>query len=127
MVRGGIDEDYFARQDAKRAAATRRRRLWWIGGTVAGTLLGLAIVALVAFVIVPTVDRNNERRGRGDADVADVDDSGAQVIQFPDRFSNVASKCDGYGHRIFVTTKSDSSRFMVVVDDPTCNAKAVRG
>lgn len=66
-------------------------------------------------------DQIDENRGRGDAGVLSVDDTKKEVIQFPDRFSNVAHACDGHGHRIFVTTKSDQSRFMAVVVDPTCN------
>jgi hypothetical protein len=63
-------------------------------------------------------------RGRGDAPVGAVDNNKKDVIQFPDRFSNVAHACDGHGHRVFVTTKSDSSRFMVVVADTSCGGTA---
>lgn len=65
-------------------------------------------------------DARNEARGRGDAPVAFIDDSPKEVIQFPDRFSNVSHACDGHGHRVYVTTKSDSSRAMFVREDPTC-------
>lgn len=64
----------------------------------------------------------DEQRGRGDSGVASVDDTEKEVIQFPDRFSNVAHACDGHGHRVYVTTKSDQSRFMAVIDDPTCGS-----
>jgi hypothetical protein len=72
-------------------------------------------------------DRFNERRGRGDATVGRVDDSPKEVIQFPDRFSNVAHACDGHGHRVYVTTKSDTSRFMSVINDETCGAPVAAG
>ena len=65
-------------------------------------------------------DARNEERGRGDAPVGNVVDEPVDVIQFPDRFSNVATACDGHGHRIYTTTKSDQSRFMAVIDDPAC-------
>jgi len=65
-------------------------------------------------------DAHNEERGRGDAPVGTVADEPVDVIQMPDRFSNVATACDGHGHRVFVTTKSDQSRFLAVVDDPAC-------
>lgn len=77
-------------------------------------------VALMALGACSGVDNRNEARGRGDAPVAEVDDEAKEVIQFPDRFSNVAHGCDGHGHRVFVTTKSDQSRFMAVIDDPSC-------
>lgn len=84
------------------------------------------------FILVPVIlgiaflggcsvkDQIDTSRGRGDAPVANVDNTPKEVVQFPDRFSNVAHACDGHGHRIFVTTKSDQSRFMEVIDDPSC-------
>lgn len=62
----------------------------------------------------------DEKRGRSDSPVGTVNDTPKDVIQFPDRFSNVAHACDGHGHRVFVTTKSDQSRFMQVVSDSSC-------
>lgn len=69
-------------------------------------------------------EKFDEKRGRSDAPVGAVNDDAKEVIQFPDRFSNVAHACDGHGHRIFVTTKSDQSRFMAVIDDPSCGGPA---
>lgn len=66
------------------------------------------------------IDKKNDERGRGDAPVGAVDDRPKEVMQFPDRFSNVAHGCDGHGHRVYVTTKSDQSREMRVIDDPSC-------
>jgi len=90
-----------------------------------------AIASVVTIVIVMVIggiilgidwnDSRNENRGRGDAPVGQVVDQPVDVIQFPDQFSNVAHTCDGHGHRVYVTTKSDQSRFMVVIDDPECN------
>lgn len=91
----------------------------------------LAIV--VTIVVVGTIfgidwkNDKDESRGRGDAPVGQVVDQPVDVIQFPDRYSNVAHTCDGHGHRVYVTTKSDQSRFMVVVDDPTCDENESEG
>jgi hypothetical protein len=65
-------------------------------------------------------DRLNESRGRGDAPIGKVDDEPREVIQFPDRFSNVAHACDRHGHRVFVTSQTDSGRQMEVVADDSC-------
>lgn len=65
-------------------------------------------------------DRLNDARGRGDAPVAKVDGSAKEVIEMPDRFSNVAHACDGHGHRVFVTTQTDSGRMMQVINDDSC-------
>lgn len=88
-----------------------KRRLL-IGALASGLLLGGCSV----------VDKANEARGRGDAPVGAIDDRPKEVIQMPDRFSNVAHACDGHGHRVFVTTKSDNSRFMFAIDDASCRA-----
>lgn len=83
-------------------------------------MAALGLGAVLALGGCGLVDEANEARGRGDAGVESVDDTGKDVIQFPDRFSNVAHACDGHGHRVYVTTKSDTSRFMAVIDDPSC-------
>lgn len=85
---------------------------------IVAAVLGAGLV--LALGACGAEDKFNESRGRGDAPVKSVDDDAKEVVQFPDRFSNVAHGCDGHGHRIFVTTKSDQSRFMVVVPDESC-------
>lgn len=84
---------------------------------VVGTLLSAALLGGCA-----AKNAADTARGRGDAPIATggVDNTPKEVVQFPDRFSNVADACDGHGHRIFVTTKSDQSRFMAVIDDASC-------
>lgn len=86
----------------------------------------LIVVVLLSLVFTgcSVKDSIDQARGRGDAPTGKVDDSPKDVIQFPDRFSNVAHACDGHGHRVFVTTKSDTSRFMQVVDDPSCGGQS---
>jgi hypothetical protein len=79
-------------------------------------LAGVAVLAGACSI----KDDIDESRGRGDAGIEAVDDVDKEVIQFPDRFSNVAHGCDGHGHRVYVTTKSDQSRFMAVIDDESC-------
>ena len=81
----------------------------------------LAVVALLGIGGACGVnDTANERRGRGDAPVSKVDDTPKEVIQFPDRFSNVSHACDGHGHRVFVTTQTDAGRQLEIINDETC-------
>lgn len=87
---------------------------------IAGMMVA-ASVGASTFAACSTVDDRNTARGRGDAPVSQpVDNAPKEVIQFPDRFSNVATSCDHHGHRIYVTTKSDQSRFMAVINDEGC-------
>jgi len=40
----------------------------------------------------------------------------------PDHYNNVASKCDGHGHRIYVTSNKDQAPSnMVVIKDSSCS------
>lgn len=58
-----------------------------------------------------------------DADVAGRNTAPADVLNFPDGFANVATKCD-HGNRVYVSRTSDSGStgrgIAVVPNDPTC-------
>lgn len=56
-----------------------------------------------------------------DARVANRNDGPADVMTFPDGFSNVAGKCDG-PNRVYVAFKGDNNRaaVAVVANDPRC-------
>jgi hypothetical protein len=56
-----------------------------------------------------------------DAQVAGHNTGKADVINMPDGFSNVATKCD-HGNRIYVVYHGDSTygSITVVAKDPTC-------
>jgi hypothetical protein len=51
-----------------------------------------------------------------------VDRSPAEVIAMPDKFRNVATKCDGHGHRIYSSSTGDSGNAaqVFVVADAKC-------
>lgn len=51
-----------------------------------------------------------------------VDRSAAEVIAMPNRFRNIAHKCDGHGHRVYMNSTGDSgsSANIFVIDDPSC-------
>ena len=84
-------------------------------------VMGTAVVAVFACgIAVSGCSGFNEARGRGDAPVASRDDEPKEVINFPDSFSNVAHACDGHGHRVYVTTRTDGSRAMFVTPDESC-------
>lgn len=63
-----------------------------------------------------------------DAPVKSRDDSPADVYSMPDGFSNVASKCDRYGNRMYVLYHGDSpyGSVAVVPADPSCRPGAAR-
>lgn len=56
-----------------------------------------------------------------DAPVSGHQSSPAEVIEMPDGFSNIADKCDGHGHRVYVVFHSDGSYGSVAaIADPSC-------
>lgn len=65
-------------------------------------------------------------RGEGDAPVCAADDTGAVVINFPDGFPNVATKCAAPGIRIFVPRDTDQTDRPSVsaIADPGCTPAA---
>lgn len=79
--------------------------------------------SVVAVLAMAGCSSYNDQRGRGDAPIGPFDDSPAEVINFPDRFANVASKCDGHGHRVYSTTREAA---VTVIDDPSCPGAPVR-
>jgi hypothetical protein len=62
-------------------------------------------------------------RGTGDApvDMTKLNHTAPEILEMPNLFGNVADKCDGHGHRIYVTTGRDNYPANVfVINDPTC-------
>lgn len=55
-------------------------------------------------------------------DTKDVDKTPPHVIAFNNQFPNVSTKCDGYGHRIFVTSHNNDKvqPRLIILPDPTC-------
>lgn len=44
------------------------------------------------------------------------------VIAMPDNYRNVVAKCDGHGHRVYVTSHgADEPSAIAVVEDQTCD------
>lgn len=82
--------------------------------------LGIAGLALVILSLTGCTGWS-DANGRGDAPVGPIDRSGAEVINFPDTYGNVAHKCDGHGHRVYTNTRGDQTgAFVVVISDSTC-------
>jgi hypothetical protein len=62
-----------------------------------------------------TPERLNSHQSR------DVDRTPPEIYAMPDHYNNVASKCDGHGHRIYVTSNKDQAPSnMAVIRDSSC-------
>lgn len=56
-----------------------------------------------------------------DAPVSYKDDGPAVIHSMPDGFANFASKCDGFGHRVFTTRGGEKAgKAVAVIADPKC-------
>ena len=77
---------------------------------------------LVAGALVALVGAGCTQKERVNAHQStNVDRTPAEVYAMPNYYNNVASKCDGHGHRIFVTSnKSSAPSNLVVINDTTC-------
>ena len=81
------------------------------------TAVALATLALASVAgCGNTPERLNAHQQRN------VDRSPPDVYAMPDHYNNVASKCDGHGHRMFVTSNKDQAPSnLVVVSDESCS------
>lgn len=86
---------------------------WW--------LIGLG-VALLAVGLLAGCGMDKATEPYRDAPVDGRNSDGAVVIEMPDGFSNMATKCD-HGNRVYVAFKGDANRAAVAVvpADPTCS------
>lgn len=61
--------------------------------------------------------------GQNDTDIGGRDTGPAFVINMPNHFSSVATKCDGKGHRVYEGDHGDSGNGgggLAVIDDSSC-------
>lgn len=84
----------------------------------------LASIAMVTFVSLQVAGACSEKQREPFRDAATTKERNsdpATVIEFPDGFSNAASKCD-HGNRLYSAYKGDANRtaLAVVPQDPTC-------
>lgn len=79
----------------------------------------IAVAAITLGACGVSVDKATEQFN--DAPRGNTNDSRADVITFPDGFSNAATKCD-HGNRVYVLFKGDNAygSIAVVPGDPTC-------
>jgi hypothetical protein len=70
-------------------------------------------------VLITGCDAANDRNGVGDAPVGKTDESPADVINMPDGFANVATKCIPFqpGKRLYERREQPQP---IIVDDPAC-------
>lgn len=79
----------------------------------------IAALAATALLLSACEEAKEEYR---DAPVSGHDDSPVEIYNFPDGFSNVASKCDKHGNRIYTTMNSNGRAVAVSPQDPSCKA-----
>ncbi|MDP9870432.1 MULTISPECIES: hypothetical protein [Streptosporangium] len=73
----------------------RSHTLFLVAGSVAAALL------------LTGCSEFNQKNGRGDTPIGKVDNSGAEIINMPDTFGNLATKCS-HGFRVWSTTHGSS-------------------
>jgi hypothetical protein len=94
-----------------------------------GIIVGGLVVAVVMFFVMMGVTGHGEKfkreRGRGDAPRTaqeHIDTRPADwVVNFPDGFGNIASKCIDTGLRGYITSKANGASDLETRIDPTCD------
>ena len=88
--------------------------------------IGYVGVVLLVAASLTACSVFNQANGRGDAKIDAKDNSGAEVVNMPDTFGNLATKCS-HGNRLFSTTHGSgddkheyASQIWVVPADPSC-------
>ena len=86
--------------------------------TVPRTVARIGAPAVLCVAVVGcgnTPERLNAHQSRA------VDRTPPEIYAMPDHYNNVASKCDGHGHRIYVTSNKDQAPSnIVVIEDKSC-------
>ncbi len=85
------------------------------------TPLALVIVATVLIGVLGACGVGKTNEPFRDAQRGATNSAPADVIELPDGFSNLATKCD-HGNRVYVAFKGDSAygAIAIVAQDPTC-------
>lgn len=89
----------------------------------------IAIVALASVTVTSgcgLIESRKTTRGRGDTGIVAVDGTKAYVIEMPDGFSNVATKCVWEGVRAF-SGNGKEGKPIAVIADPECKQPPYEG
>lgn len=81
----------------------------------------ILVVGLALCLFLAACGSDESREDANDVGNGQVEKSAPKVIAFNNHYPNVETKCDGFGHRIWVTTHDSASgdNFRVMTD-PTC-------
>lgn len=82
----------------------------------------LLLIGIIAAALLLSACGNDEsREDANDVENGKVEKSEPKVIAFNNHYPNVQTKCDGFGHRIYVTTHDSSTGDnLYVIPDRTC-------
>lgn len=84
-------------------------------------IAAVSTASVVSALLLVTGCGNKANESSQDSGINARDTSGAEILNFPDGFTNVATKCS-HGDRVFVAFHNDGSyaSIAVVGQDPTC-------
>lgn len=85
----------------------------------AAIMMIVVIIVAVLLIALSGCQSYDNKRGRGDAPVGAIDDAPAEIVNMPDQYSNLATKCV-HGHRIIAATDNTDRINTVIPNDPTC-------
>jgi uncharacterized lipoprotein YajG len=84
-----------------------------------GLIVGAAAFALAG------CGADQSREDANDAHCVGACKAAPEVITFNNHFPNIETKCDGHGHRVYVTTHdSATGNNVLVIDDAGCGGSS---
>lgn len=92
------------------------------GWTIVARGLRNAFIVACAIALIFALSAESCGSSDNDVKVKTRDTTGATILNMPDQFPSVAVKCDGKGHRVYVTNRYDNGAggAVTAVDDSTC-------
>lgn len=79
-------------------------------------------IVLAALFALALTGCGSDSRGTGDAPAHQLPKQAVDVYPMPDGFPNVATLCDGHGHRLYVTSHTKTDVPPTVITDASCGS-----
>lgn len=84
-------------------------------------VITVIVVLMISALVLSACGSDESREDANDVHNGQVEKSSPNVISFNNHYPNVETKCDGFGHRIYVITHdSGTGNNIIVIPDKTC-------
>lgn len=116
------DEGIVKEKRRERYGDYEQERVWVATERWGMRICSPKVLVLLASLLLAMSACGEEARKDATTEGQKVDRSAPEVIAMPNRFRNIAHKCDGHGHRVYSNSTGDSGTGaqLFVIEDPSC-------